>query len=352
MGIRKLIKRIGRSVFSLKQDDDAAIAQSVLITDDGHSRLADLTTAIKKIKNYFPKSKITVLTFIERSSSLQNEFSGLEFIICAQGIRPRRYRIALQLLFLSRKKYDYLVNFSLDISPLIVQLLLFKAKIILYNQWGQWCSLRLRKVSEIFKRSYSKPKSKNSLKNCLKRIGLFFILLKTDDEEVFSHNILIIDDGLVAGQFIYASRRIKEDLPYARIIVLTALKRKEPEEERAINEIIRADKFWIKKYRLPRHMLKLKNNNYDYVVLLSLAVTPVIISVLFMKGRVLLNNRWHQWWRINFKPARYYLMLIPRLISGFIIKIAILIYLLINVFWIFLMRAVTGFKINLLTERD
>lgn len=352
MEIEKLIKRIGRFMFFLKQDDNAAIAQSVLITDNGYSCLTDLIIAIRKIKNYFPKSKVTVLTLAERSAQLQNEFSGLEFIICAQKTRPRRYRIALQLLFLPRKKYDYLLNFSLDISPLLVQLLLFKGRVILYNQWGQWCSLRLKKVSEVFKHSYSKPRSKNSLKNYLKRIGLFFVLLKTDDEQALVHNILIIDDGLVAGQFIYAARRIKEDLPYARVTVLTALKRNEPEEESSINGIIRADKFWIKKYRLSRHMLRLKDSNYDYVVLLSLAIAPVIISVLFMKGRVLLNNRWHQWWTINFKPAGYYLMLIPRLISGFIIWIATLIYLLINVFWIFLMHAFNSLKINLLSERD
>lgn len=352
MGMRKLIKRAGRSLFSLQQKDDAAIAQSILIVDNGYGRPEDLVTGVKKIKACFPKSKISVLTLAQRTAYLQNEFPFLEFIICSPRIWPRKYRIAIQLFFLNKKNFDYLLNFSLDITPLIVELLLFKSRVVLYNQWGQWCSLRLKKASEIFKFTYSKQKSKNNLKNLIRRIGLFFVLLKTEDEQALSHHVLVVDDGRVPGQLIYATRRIKEDLPCARVTVLTALKRKELEEEGSINEIIRAGNFLIKRYRLARFMLKLKKKNYDYIVLLSLDISPVMVAVLLMKGRVLLNNRWHQWWSLKLKPAGYYPMLFPRFISGFIIKVMIFIYLLINVSWIFLLHAFNSLKINLLSERD
>ncbi|MDP2927240.1 MAG: hypothetical protein Q8N80_00325 [Candidatus Omnitrophota bacterium] len=352
MGIKKLIKRMGRFMFSLKQGDDSVITQSVLITDNGYSRLEDLRIGIKKIQDYFPGSKISVLTLAQRCSFLQNEFPGFEFIIYSQKLKPRRCRITLQLLLLRKKNFDHIFIFSLDLTPLIVQLFLFKSKIILYNQWGQWCSLRLRKVSETFRVTYNKQKSRNNLKNFLKRIGLFLVLLTPDDEQALSHNILIVDDGAVGGQLIYTVRRIKEYLPFARVTVLTSGKPKEVEAELAITKIIRPDKFWIKRYRIARHMLRLRKNNYDYVILLSLGITPIIVSVLLMKGRVLLSNRWHQWWRLSLKSAGYYFMLIPRFVSDFIIKVIIFIYLLINVSWIFLMRAFNNLKINLLSEGD
>ena len=352
MGMKKLIKRMGRFLFYLKQEDDSVITRSVLIADDGYSRPEDLRIAIKKIQNYFPGSKISVLTLAERSSFLQNEFPRLEFIICSKKLKPRRFRIALQLLFLHKKNFDYLLIFSLDLIPLIALLFLFKSQIILYNQWGQWCSLRFRKVSQTFRVTYNKQKSKNSLKDFLKRIGLFLVLLKPDDEQAFNHSILIIDDGAVDGQLFYTVRRIKEYLPFARVTVLTLVKPKVVEREFPLIKIIRPDKFWIKEFRIARQMLRLRKNNYDYVILPSLDITPIIVSVLLMKGRVLLNNRWHQWWKISLKSPGYYLILVPRLILSFISKVIIFIYLSVNISWIFLMRAFNIFKINLLSERD
>jgi len=56
--------------------------------------------------------------------------------------------------------------------------------------------------------------------------------------------------------------------------------------------------------------------------------------MLFMKGRVLLFNRWQQWWSLKPKSMRGYLMVIPQ----FIFNIIIFAYLLISVSWIFLKR--------------
>ncbi|MDD5130356.1 MAG: hypothetical protein PHS66_04845 [Candidatus Omnitrophica bacterium] len=348
----KIIKKIGRLLFFLQQKDDSVIRQSVLVVDNGYSRFTDLGAGIKKIQSYFPKSKISVLTFAERILYLQQEFPGLEIIVCSQKTWLRKYRLAVWLFFLRKKDFDYLLNFSLDITPLIVELLLFKSRIVLYNQWGQWCSLRLRNASELFISFYHKQKSKNNFKNLLKRIGLFFVLLKTEDEQILSHNFLIVDDGRVPGQLIYAARRIKEDLPYARVTALTALKLKELEQEGSIDQIIKLSGFIINRYRIAGFMLGLRKARYDYIVLLSLDITPVAAAVLFMRGRVLLNNRWHQWWGLNLKPVKYYLMLVPRLIVDFLIKLAVFFYLLANVLCIFFMRFLNILKINLLSERD
>jgi len=352
MGMKTLIKRMGRFMFSLKQEDDSIITQSILIVDNGYSRPADLRLAIKKIQDCYWGAKISVLTLAPRSSFWKHEFSGLEVIVCSQQLVPNRYRLAWKMLFLRKKDFDRVVIFSLDISPLIVALTLFKSRVVLYNQWGQWCSLRLKQAGDIFRVTYNPVRVKSTLKGFLKKIGLFFVLLVPEDPQALSHSILIISDGILPGQLIYAARRIKEHLPGARIEVLTAGKCKEAEEEQTISKIIRADKFLINKYRIAWQMFKLGKNNYDYVVLPSLDVTPLVASVLFMHTKVLLNNQWHQWWSLRLKPPRYYFLLFPRLILSLIFRLVTLAYLLINVSWIFLMRLFNGFKINLLSERD
>jgi hypothetical protein len=350
MGIKKLIKRTGRFLFSLKQEDEALIRQAVLITDNGYCALGDLRAGIKKMQNYFPAAKISVLTLPQRSALLGNEFPGLKFIVSPSWFWPHRYAIALQLFFLGNKNFDYILNFSLDLSPLIVQLFLFRSRIILYNQWGQWCSLRLRKVSQIFQSPYHKQTGKNSIKDVLKRAGLFFVLLTPDDEQGLSHNILVVDDGRMANQLTYTVRRIRESLPFSRLTLLTLSKYKELESEPGVVKIIRPDSFGVKKFRIARHLPSLRKTSFDYVVLLSLDIAPIMGSIIFLRGKILLSNQWHQLWAVRLKPAGYYLMLLPRMIAKAILKTVVFIYLSVNVLWIFFVRSANILKLNLLKE--
>ncbi len=352
MGIRKIIKRIGRSFFSLNQDDDKIIVQSVLITDNGRCRPEDLRIAVKRAQTYFPGSQISVLTSAPRSSFLQNEFSGLDLIIYTQKTRARSYQAAFKLLLLGKRKFDFIFIFSLDLIPLIIQLCLFKSQIMLCSQGGQWYSLKCRELRELFHNPYRREKSKNLLKEFLSRIGLFFILLQPNNDQPFSHNILIVDDGRLVSQLIYTFRRIKQDLPFARITVLTSGKSKLDEEEFSGAKIIRPERFWIKRLRLIRQLLKLRKNNYAYVILLSLDPAPIIISALFLKSRILLRNRWHQWWRLEPKSAKYYLLWLPRCLTNFIINTVILIYLLINFCGLYSKRIFNSLKISILNEGD
>jgi len=352
MGIKKTLKKLGRFFIALEQKDEKVIEQSILIVDNGYSWLKDLNTAIERIQDYFPKAEISVLTFGDRKNNLQKDFPAFNYIPPSQRIKPRRCRIALQMFMLRKGRYDSVILFSLDISPLIVALIFLKSKIVLYNQWGQWCSLRLRNVSEISKVTHVKQKVKFNLKNLLKRIGLFFVLLQHKDEEVLKHSILVVDNGYATfGQISRAIQRIKESLPWAKISVLALEQRRELKENFPELEIIQPDECIIRKYRIARHMIRLRNNKYDYIILLSLDITPIIASILFMDGKVLLNNQWHRWWSLKPKPMRCYLIAIPKFILNIILNIIILIYLLISVSWISLKRSFNIFRFNLLGKR-
>lgn len=348
MKIKKTIKKIGKGIIALKQESDKIIGQSVLIVDNGYSWIGYLTSSIEKIKDYFPRAELSVLTAPERKSILEKDFSALEFILPSQRLRPKRYQIALQMLKMRKKRYDFIILFSSDITPVIISLFFFKSKVVLYNQWGQWWPLRLRNFSEIFKVTYTKKKTRLSLKSLFKRIGLFFVLVQRQDEDSLKHSILVVDNDYTPfGHIDIGIERIKQSLPKAEISVLTTGQREGLKGHFHGLRINQASDCIVKRLRIARHMLALRKNRYDYIVLLSLDVMPIIVSMLFMKGKVILFNHQQQWWVLKPKSTRRYLMVIPQ----FILNIIIFIYLSISVFWIFLKRSFNVCRSNLLKRR-
>lgn len=349
MKIKKIVKIIGKCFVALKQENAEVIGQSILVVDNGYSLPEQVSSAIEKVKNYFPKSEISVLTFEQRKPNLQKGSPNLRFILLSQRSRPGKYQIALQMLKMRKAKYDSVVLLSLDITPLAVALICLKAKVFLYNQWGQWWFLKLRTINELFKVTYVKKKAVFSFKDILKRIGLFFVLPQQRNEEALRHSILVADNGYAASEQIRCLiQRMKEYLPQAKISVLTLGQSRELKDSFPSLEIIKASYYIIERYRIARHMLKLRKNRYDYVILLSLDVVPIIVSILLMDTKILLYNQWHQWWSLNPKSIKSYLIVIPQ----FIYNIIVFFYLLISLSWLFLNRLFNVFRLDLLRAKE
>lgn len=353
MNIKKTIKRVGKFFVNLKQEDEKTMRQSILIVDNGYTSITDIGYGIQTVSEYFPKADIIILSLVEqRRLHLQNQFPLAQFINPAFGLWPQRYLIALQMLLIRKKDFDFILLFSLDITPIIVSLILTKSQVVLYNKWRQWWSLRLRDVGEMFKFTYAKDKRIHNLKGLIKKIGLLFVLLKREDEGIFKYSILIVDNGYALfGQIIYAIQKIRDYLPLAKISVLSLMPRRDLKERFPDLEIVKADKYIIRKYSIARHMLRIKKEGYDYVVLLSLDITPLTVSILFMKSTIILNNQWYQWWSLKPKPIRYYLIAMPKFILKIIANIIVFIYLLTNVSWVFLKRSFNVFRSNLFNRR-
>lgn len=349
MIIKKVIKRIGRIFIAVRPENETNIRQSILVIDNGYCGFGQWNPAIEKIRKYFPHGEISVLTSEERKNNLQRGFPGLNYVIHSQRLMPRRYRIALQAIGMRKKRYDYIVLFSLDISPLVASLAFLRPKkVILYNQWGQWWYLSLRNAAGFFKTAYVRKRSTVSLKKFIKKLGRFFVSLYEAKEDILRHSILIIDNGASFAQAEDIIRRIKELLPEAIISLLTLEKKEKLTERFQGLKIIKPSGCIIRKYCLARHVLRLRNNKYDYVVLLSLDITPIIALILFMKSKVLVYNQWHQWWLIEPKSIRNYLMAMTKFILYTVVNIMVFIYLLISVFWIFLKKSFRIFQDNLL----
>jgi len=346
MIIKKLIKKLGRNIIVLKEEE-RGIRQSVLMVDNGYSHFEHVFSCIETINNCFPQAEFSVLTFEHRKDILKKEFPNLKFIIPAGQSGPKRYQIALEVLRMRRRRFDFILLLSLDITPLLASLLFTNSDVILHNQWRQWWSIRLRRVTELFKITYIDKKKSFGLKNLARQAGLFFVLLQQNGAGLLRHSVLIVDNSYASCEHIYCvvDRTIKS-LPQARITLLTSAERGELKNKFPAVEFIEPDDYIFKKYRIARAVLNFRNCR-DYTVLLSLDITPIIASLLFSNSRVFLYNQWHQWWSLKPKPIRDYLIVIPKFILTIIINIIIFVYLLISVSWIFLKKSFNVFKSNL-----
>jgi hypothetical protein len=143
MSIKTTVKRLGRIFVSLIQADAESLRQSVLVVDNGYSSIGHLTEALYSIKKNLPSAKISAITFEHRIGLFRERFADVE-VIFPQRHLIRRYRIAAEMLGLCKKRFDYIVLLSLDITPIIVALLFTKARVLLYNRYHQWWSLRTK----------------------------------------------------------------------------------------------------------------------------------------------------------------------------------------------------------------
>ncbi len=109
MKIKTTIKNIGKSFIALKREDEIIIGQSVLVIDNGYGWMGHLESAIETVKNSFPKADISVLTLPKRKAALQEEFPALKLILPSEKLKPKRYQIALQMLMLRRKEYEFII---------------------------------------------------------------------------------------------------------------------------------------------------------------------------------------------------------------------------------------------------
>lgn len=180
------------------------------------------------------------------------------------------------------------------------------------------------------------------IKKRIKKMGkVLFVNLKQVEGLSFKEPVLVVDNGYVSLQHLgQAVTQIKERLPQGKITLITFPHRREFLKSRFPNvEIVFPGRSLIPRYQIAAQILRMCRTKYDHVVLLSLDITPIIVSLLFMRGKVLLYNRWHQWWRLELRSIFEILFIPIRLL----IDILVFLYLILAVSFIFFRR-----KINVL----
>jgi hypothetical protein len=143
-----------------------------------------------------------------------------------------------------------------------------------------------------------------NLKKLLKKFGRVFIILIQEDNKVLKRTVLIVDNGYSSyEQLCSVVLETQRRMPGSDISVLTFEHRRRFLHENFPEvEVIHPERrIKPKKYQLAIQMFRLRKNNYNFVVLMSLDVTPIAVALLFMKGPLFLYNRWNEWYLLRFR---------------------------------------------------
>lgn len=348
--MRKILKKIGRFFIILSQKNEEDIRQSVLLVDGSFILPNIFALIIKGVQKKFKNAKISALAFKDKEEFIRNNFPGIEIIVPETKIKIIRYQLAVQLLFLLRKKPHFIILSSLDISTTFVSLIFAKCPVFLHNRWLEWYRLRQKDLSDIFKgvKSADRNRRKKSrgIKDIIKNLGRCFVILSALNEEDTKTRILVEDNGYTdTGHTLTAVRRADEVFINADITILTFAERKQhfvnmfPHMKLIIVE--ESDN----RYRLAIRMYRMRKYRFDYIILTALDISPIVISFLFFKAKVLLYNRWHQWWSLDLRNVWGYF----KYILIFLATIPVFIYLLITTSLI-LFR--TGFRLRLMNLKS
>lgn len=144
----KMLSGFGRIFVILTNGQNKTLRRSVLIVDNGYSSQEHLCSVIAETQRRIPSSEVAILSLEHRRSYIQENFSDIKTIFPGKWVRPQRYKLAVKMLSLSRKAYDFVVVMSLDKTPIMVALLFMNARLFLYNRWNEWYLLRFRNLWE------------------------------------------------------------------------------------------------------------------------------------------------------------------------------------------------------------
>jgi hypothetical protein len=142
--IKDVIKSLGRIFVILSQMRDEDIKSRILIEDNGYTEVGHVITAVRRAEEFFINPDITILTFTMRKQDFINTFPQMK-IVTVEEINDR-YGLAMKMYGMRKHKFNYVILTALDIFPIVVSFLFFKAKVFLYNKWHQWWSLELRNI--------------------------------------------------------------------------------------------------------------------------------------------------------------------------------------------------------------
>jgi hypothetical protein len=143
-GIKVLLKSLGRMFVILTQVNDKDLKSRILIVDNGYTEIGPVLTAIKKAESNFVNPKLTILTLSKRKEDLLNNFPYLKEDIIGQN--NRGFSLGWGILRMGNYQFTHILLTALDIWPILSAFLYRKAKILLYNQWHQWWTLKPRNI--------------------------------------------------------------------------------------------------------------------------------------------------------------------------------------------------------------
>jgi len=323
------LKKIGKTFFRIKQKDPGQIRQAVLLVEGGFILPNNFVLIVRNVKEKFQNARITVLTFEERVTLLREYFPEIEFI--TPRSKNKRFGLYMELWKTISRKFDFIVLSALDIVPLILSLGCAKARVLLHNRWFEWYQVRQRTAGDVLRgvrSTDSQRRNKNySLKDILKSIGRLFVLVRhlNDDTEIAT-DILMLDNGYTPVDHLLAAIRSCEETfikPKITLITFQARQQCIIDHFPKVRLYTAGEK--ANSAALVGQLFGLRNQRFNTILLTTLDMMPIVFAKGFTTANVLLYNQWHQWWGIELKDMKEYLVDVFR----FLILIPVMAYLLV-----------------------
>ena len=142
------------------------------------------------------------------------------------------------------------------------------------------------------------------MKTILNKAGRAFVILTHEEDKLLKRLVLIVDNGRASYEHLHSIvAETQRRIAGSDISILTfEHRRKFLQENFPDLKVIYPDRrIRLKRYELAIQMFNLRKLNYSFVVLMSLDITPVVISLLFMGSHLFLYNRWNEWYLLRFK---------------------------------------------------
>ncbi len=152
-GIEGIIKPFGRIFVILCDVKEQDLKSRILIPDNGYTETGYILTAVRKAQEIFINPDITLLTIAKHKQDFINSFPRIKLVVV--GENNNRNSLNSQMYRMRKDKFNYVILTALDIAPMLISFLCFRAEILLYNQWHQWWSLRNRNIFGYFKKILS-----------------------------------------------------------------------------------------------------------------------------------------------------------------------------------------------------
>ncbi|MBM3253766.1 MAG: hypothetical protein FJZ16_05910 [Candidatus Omnitrophica bacterium] len=149
--MKKILKKFGKIFITLKFRDYNILKQTALIIDNDCISKEHLNLVIENTRKSFSNTHIVLLTFNRRKKYISDEFRDIEIASPDERFWIKRYQIAIWMLKMRDRNFDFIILTSLDISPIIVAMFFTRAQVWLFNQWNQWWLLRQRTAGDLLK---------------------------------------------------------------------------------------------------------------------------------------------------------------------------------------------------------
>jgi len=340
--MKKILNNLGKIFVVLDQKQERDIRQGVLLVDGSSILHNNFALIIKGVKEKFKNANLSVLTFKDKEGFLRENFPDIEIIVPEDKSVISKYRLAIKLFSLLKREYSFVILSSLDISLVFVSVFFGRQPVFLHNRWFEWYRVRCRTFLDIILRAQSTDKNRRKtnrgMQDVVKSIGRSFIILSSLYEEDISTPVLVVDDGRgELGYITTAARKTKTNFINPNISVVTFSDRKHYFMEIVPHGNIFTVKDPDRRFSLAIQIYRMRKHGFSRIVLTSLDIAPILVSFLFIRGKVFLYNKWHEWWRLSFRTIYGYV----KAMLGLLYAMIIFMYLLVTCGFI-LLRTASG----------